>query len=67
MAERRYGIVKWYKEDQGYGRIMLDGQEDNLFLYTSAKYYQTLLGYRTAFGSLKRVKKLHSTYSSFRI
>ncbi|MEK5397700.1 cold shock domain-containing protein [Paenibacillus nitricinens] len=29
MAERRYGIVKWYKEDQGYGRIMLDGQEDN--------------------------------------
>ncbi|KTD88687.1 cold-shock protein [Paenibacillus etheri] len=29
MAERRYGIVKWYKEDKGYGRIMLDGQEGN--------------------------------------
>ncbi len=29
MAERRWGIVKWYKEDKGYGRIMLDGQEGN--------------------------------------
>lgn len=29
MAERRYGIVKWYKEDKGYGRIMLDGQDGN--------------------------------------
>ncbi|WP_143764172.1 cold-shock protein [Paenibacillus odorifer] len=27
--ERRWGIVKWYKEDKGYGRIMLDGQEGN--------------------------------------
>ncbi|MGE7613271.1 cold-shock protein [Paenibacillus sp. NPDC101420] len=27
MAERRWGVVKWYKEDKGYGRIMLDGQE----------------------------------------
>ncbi|MGG1556074.1 cold-shock protein [Paenibacillus ferrarius] len=29
MAERRLGIVKWFKEDKGYGRISLDGQEDN--------------------------------------
>ncbi|MEK3982836.1 cold shock domain-containing protein [Paenibacillus sp. FSL K6-3166] len=29
MAERRCGIVKWFKEDEGYGRIMLDGQEGN--------------------------------------
>ncbi|WP_438495184.1 cold-shock protein [Paenibacillus sp. IHBB 3054] len=29
MAERRCGIVKWFKEDKGYGRIMLDGQDDN--------------------------------------
>ncbi|RUT31765.1 cold-shock protein [Paenibacillus zeisoli] len=29
MAERRWGIVKWFKEDQGYGRIMLDGQDGN--------------------------------------
>lgn len=29
MAERRFGIVKWFKEDKGYGRIMLDGQDDN--------------------------------------
>ncbi|MEK3670090.1 MULTISPECIES: cold shock domain-containing protein [unclassified Paenibacillus] len=25
MGERRWGIVKWFKEDKGYGRIMLDG------------------------------------------
>lgn len=29
MAGRRYGIVKWFKEDKGYGRIMLDGQDGN--------------------------------------
>lgn len=29
MAERRWGIVQWYKEDKGYGRLMLDGQEGN--------------------------------------
>jgi CspA family cold shock protein len=28
-VERRCGIVKWFKEDKGYGRIMLDGQDDN--------------------------------------
>jgi CspA family cold shock protein len=29
MADRRTGIVKWFKEDKGYGRIMLDGQDGN--------------------------------------
>ena len=34
---RREGIVKWYKEDKGYGRIMLDGQEGNhVFVHFSA-------------------------------
>jgi len=26
---KREGIVKWFKEDKGYGRIMLDGQDEN--------------------------------------
>lgn len=26
---RRKGIVKWFKEDKGYDRIMLDGQGGN--------------------------------------
>lgn len=29
MGERRWGIVKWFKEDKGYGRIMLDGLDGN--------------------------------------
>jgi cold shock protein len=29
MGERRWGIVKWFKEDKGYGRIMLDGADGN--------------------------------------
>lgn len=29
VRERRKGIVKWYKEDKGYGRIMLDGIDGN--------------------------------------
>ncbi|WP_379131002.1 cold-shock protein [Paenibacillus sp. sgz500958] len=29
MAERRWEIVKWFKEDKGYGRIRLDGQDGN--------------------------------------
>lgn len=26
---KREGIVKWFKEDKGYGRIMLDGENGN--------------------------------------
>ena len=36
MAERRCGIVKWYKADEGYGRIMLDGQDgEHVFVHFS--------------------------------
>ncbi|GMA64149.1 cold shock domain-containing protein [Alicyclobacillus fastidiosus] len=27
--QRREGIVKWFKDERGYGRIMLDGQDGN--------------------------------------
>ncbi|GMA51744.1 hypothetical protein GCM10025857_31010 [Alicyclobacillus contaminans] len=27
--QRREGIVKWFKEEKGYGRIMLEGQDGN--------------------------------------
>ncbi|AXI00966.1 cold-shock protein [Sporosarcina sp. PTS2304] len=27
---KREGIVKWFKEEKGYGRIMLDGEDGNL-------------------------------------
>ncbi len=31
------GIVKWYKDDKGYGRIMLDGQDGHhVFVHFSA-------------------------------
>ena len=34
---RRKGIVKWYKDDKGYGRIMLDGQDGNhVFVHFTA-------------------------------
>ena len=34
---RREGIVKWYKKDKGYGRIMLDGEDGNhVFVHFSA-------------------------------
>jgi CspA family cold shock protein len=34
---RREGIVKWYQEGKGYGRIMLDGQDGNhVFVHFSA-------------------------------
>ncbi|MFL1996309.1 cold shock domain-containing protein [Lysinibacillus sp. 1P01SD] len=26
---KREGIVKWFKEEKGYGRIMLDGENKN--------------------------------------
>lgn len=26
---KREGIVKWFKEEKGYGRIMLDGEDGN--------------------------------------
>lgn len=34
---RREGIVKWFKEEKGYGRIMLDGIDgDHVFVHFSA-------------------------------
>ena len=34
---RREGIVKWFKEDKGYGRIMLDGINGNhVFVHFSS-------------------------------
>lgn len=34
---RREGIVKWYKEDKGCGRIMLDSQDGNhVFVHFTA-------------------------------
>ncbi len=34
---RREWTVKWYKEDKGYGRIMLDGRDGNhVFVHFSA-------------------------------
>lgn len=34
---QRLGIVKWFKEDKGYGRIMLDGQDvPHVFVHFSA-------------------------------
>ena len=29
MENRRWGIVKWFKENKGYGRIMLEGHDGN--------------------------------------
>ena len=34
---KREGIVKWYKDDKGYGRIMLDGKDGNhVFVHFSS-------------------------------
>lgn len=34
---KREGIVKWFKEEKGYGRIMLDGEEANhVFVHFSS-------------------------------
>lgn len=34
--DRRWGIVKWFKEEKGYGRIMLEGRDgDHVFVIFS--------------------------------
>jgi len=34
---KREGIVKWFKEEKGYGRIMLDGEDQNhVFVHFSS-------------------------------
>ena len=33
----REGIVKWFKEEKGYGRIVLDGEDGNhVFVHFSS-------------------------------
>jgi CspA family cold shock protein len=34
---KREGIVKWFKEEKGYGRILLDGENSNyVFVHFSS-------------------------------
>ena len=34
---KREGIVKWFKDEKGYGRIMLDGEDGNhVFVHFSS-------------------------------
>lgn len=34
---KREGVVKWFKEEKGYGRIILDGEEGNhVFVHFSS-------------------------------
>ena len=43
MDNKRWGLVKWFKEDEGYGRIMLDGQDgDHVFVHFSDIEHDTV-------------------------
>lgn len=33
---KREGIVEWYKEEEGYGRILLKGEEAHVFVHFSS-------------------------------
>ncbi|MDM5233157.1 cold-shock protein [Lysinibacillus pakistanensis] len=33
---KREGIVEWYKEEEGYGRILLEGEEVHVFVHFSS-------------------------------
>lgn len=36
MDTRQWGIVKWYEDEKGYGRIMLEGRDgDHVFVHFS--------------------------------
>ncbi|WEG12234.1 cold shock domain-containing protein [Pullulanibacillus sp. KACC 23026] len=53
MVERRKGIVKWFKEEKGYGRIMLDGIDGN---HVFVHFSEIISG--NSYKSLKEGKKV---------
>ena len=58
---KREGIVKWFKEEKGYGRIMLDGEDQNhVFVhFSSVQFYLITKDFRMDSDFLKKVKKYH--------
>ena len=67
---RRAGVVKWYKEDKGYGRMLLEGQDgDDVFVHFSAIRPDPLrfpTGYRFLQAGQKVAFDLFETHASDR-
>ena len=58
VENRRWGIVKWFKEDKGYGRIMLEGQDgDHVFVHFS-EIQDDPVRFPNGFRSLKQGQKV---------
>ena len=54
---RREGIVKWFKEEKGYGRIMLDGEDGNHIFVHFSRFYLIEKDLEIVSDSLNKVKK----------
>lgn len=55
---KREGIVKWYKNEKGYGRIMLNGEEDNHVFVHFSSILQDKERFPNAFRFLKQGQKV---------
>lgn len=55
---KREGIVKWYKNEKGYGRIMLNGEEDNHVFFHFSSILPDKERFLNAFRFLKQGQKV---------
>jgi len=51
---KREGIVKWFHEDKGYGRIMLDGEDGNYVFVHFSSIMPDELRFQNGFRYLKQ-------------
>jgi len=58
MTQKREGIVRWYKVEEGYGRIQIDGDTKNFVFVHFSSIMPDQKRFPTGFRFLKRGQKV---------
>lgn len=58
MSLKREGIVKWFKEEKGYGRIMLDGKDESHVFVHFSSIVPDLIRFPNGYRFLKQGQKV---------
>lgn len=59
MKEKCEGIVEWFKQDEGYGSILIDGIEESHVLYTLAQSHLIQAGFLMVLDTFYKGREFH--------